>query len=110
MPWLKFFFDACRYFTDGLQTIEHFGTYIEDLMNRLSHIRTEQEEERRDLIDVRNTLKNSPGFNKMVSGAAKARFHVSRNRLMCRATKLEMFTNWLCDRFAFLKRQKNHIR
>ena len=56
-----------RYFTDGLQTIEHFGTYIEDLMNRLSHIRTEQDEERRDLTDIRNTLKNSPGFNKVVS-------------------------------------------
>jgi len=36
-------------------------------MNRLSHIRTEQDEERRDLTDIRNTLKNSPGFNKVVS-------------------------------------------
>ena len=61
---LYFFF--CRYFTDGLQTIEHFGTYIQDLMNRLTLIRSEQEEEKRDLVDIRNTLKNSPGFNKVV--------------------------------------------
>ena len=36
-------------------------------MNRLTMIRAEQEEERRDLVDIRNTLKNSPGFNKVVS-------------------------------------------
>ena len=56
-----------RYFHDGLQTIEHFGTYIDDLVNKLTHIRQYQFEEKRDLEDVRNVLKTSPGFNKMVS-------------------------------------------
>ena len=55
-----------RYFHDGLKTIEHFGTYIEDLVNKLTIIRQNQFEEKRDLEDVRNMLKTSPGFNKMV--------------------------------------------
>ena len=55
-----------RYFHDGLKTIEHFGTYIEDLVNKLTVIRQNQFEEKRDLEDVRNMLKTSPGFNKMV--------------------------------------------
>ena len=59
-----FFF--CRYFHDGLQTVEHFGTYIEDLVSKLSVIRQSQFEEKRDLEEVRNMLKTSPGFNKTV--------------------------------------------
>ena len=55
------------YFTDGLRTIEHFGTYIEDLTVKLSGIKTQQEDERRALIDVKNCLKNSAGIHKMVS-------------------------------------------
>jgi len=53
------------YFTDGLKTIEHFGAYIQELTVKLNHIRTEQDDEKRSLIDIRNSLKNSPGFNKM---------------------------------------------
>ena len=59
-------FTICRYFHDGLQTIEHFGTYIEDLVSKLSVIRQSQFEEKRDLEEVRNMLKTSPGFNKTV--------------------------------------------
>ena len=62
----KHFSTDFRYFHDGLQTIEHFGTYIDDLVNKLTHIRQNQFEEKRDLEDVRNVLKTSPGFNKMV--------------------------------------------
>ena len=54
------------YFTDGLKTIEHFGTYVQELTIKLNHIRTEQDDEKRSLIEIRNSLKNSPGFNKMV--------------------------------------------
>jgi len=53
------------YFTDGLKTIEHFGTYIQELTVKLNHIRTSQDDEKRSLIEIRNSLKNSPGFNKM---------------------------------------------
>ena len=55
------------YFRDGLKTIDHFGTYIQELTVKLSHIRTHQDDEKRSLIEIRNSLKNSPGFNKMVS-------------------------------------------
>ena len=54
------------YFTDGLKTIEHFGAYVQELTIKLNHIRTEQDDEKRSLIEIRNSLKNSPGFNKMV--------------------------------------------
>ena len=60
-----FFFS--RYFHDGLQTVEHFGTYIEDLVSKLSVIRQSQFEEKRDLEEVRNMLKTSPGFSKTVN-------------------------------------------
>jgi len=56
-----------KYFHDGLQTVEHFGTYIEDLVSKLSVIRQSQFEEKRDLEEVRNMLKTSPGFNKTLS-------------------------------------------
>ena len=62
----QYFSSFHRYFHDGLKTIEHFGTYIEDLVNKLTVIRQNQFEEKRDLEDVRNMLKTSPGFNKMV--------------------------------------------
>ena len=47
--------------------MEHFGNYVEDLSAKLSHLQTEQDDERRALNDVRSTLKNSPGFSKVVS-------------------------------------------
>ena len=47
--------------------VENFGGYVEDLSSKLVHIASDQEKERRELIDITNTLKNSPGFNKVVS-------------------------------------------
>ena len=69
-----FFF--CRYFHDGLQTVEHFGTYIEDLVSKLSVIRQSQFEEKRDLEEVRNMLKTSPGFNKTVNIFIQQKIHI----------------------------------
>ena len=50
--------------------VEHFGGYVEDLSSKLVHIASDQEKERRELTDITNTLKNSPGFNKVVSYSA----------------------------------------
>lgn len=47
--------------------VENFGGYVEDLSSKLVHIASDQEKERRELTDITNTLKNSPGFNKVVS-------------------------------------------
>jgi hypothetical protein len=40
---------------------------VQELTGKLNQIRGQQEEEKRALLEVRNSLKNSPGFNKMVS-------------------------------------------
>ena len=56
-----------RYFSEGFQAIEHFGNYISELSGKLAVIRQVQEDEKSDLIEVRNSLKNSPGLEKMVS-------------------------------------------
>ena len=55
-----------RYFSEGFQAIEHFGNYISELSGKLAVIRQVQEDEKSDLIEVRNSLKNSPGLEKMV--------------------------------------------
>ena len=61
-------FDCCySYFQDGLKTIEHFGSYIQDLAQGLQKIRQKQDEERKQLTDLRNLLKSSPVFDKEVS-------------------------------------------
>ena len=56
-----------RYFSEGLKMVEHFGGYVEDLSSKLGLIASDQEKERRELVEITNTLKNSPGFNKVVS-------------------------------------------
>ena len=55
------------YFQDGLKTIEHFGSYIQDLSQGLQRIRQKQDEERKQLADLRQLLKSSPVFDKEVS-------------------------------------------
>ena len=64
------FFFVCflsSYFQDGLKTIEHFGSYITDLSQGLQRIRQKQDEERKQLADLRQLLKNSHVFDKEVS-------------------------------------------
>jgi hypothetical protein len=58
---------ACSYFQDGLKTIEHFGSYITDLSQGLQRIRQKQDEERKQLADLRQLLKSSHVFDKEVS-------------------------------------------
>ena len=61
----SFFFFS--YFQDGLKTIEHFGSYITDLSQGLQRIRQKQDEERKQLADLRQLLKSSHVFDKEVS-------------------------------------------
>eukprot|EP00096_Caligus_rogercresseyi_P000256 TRINITY_DN10653_c0_g1_i1.p1 TRINITY_DN10653_c0_g1~~TRINITY_DN10653_c0_g1_i1.p1 ORF type:complete len:1071 (-),score=319.10 TRINITY_DN10653_c0_g1_i1:387-3599(-) len=62
---LEFYRAQYNYFSEGLQTIEHFGNYIEDLTYKLHLIKQEQQEEKSRLLDLRTLLKNSPGFSKV---------------------------------------------
>jgi len=57
----------CSYFQDGLKTIEHFGGYVADLSVKLHQIRQKQEEERRNLSELRAILRSSPGLDKEVT-------------------------------------------
>ncbi|CAO1365215.1 unnamed protein product [Diamesa serratosioi] len=55
-----------NYFKDGLKTIAHFGTYIEDLSMKLHAIRQKQDEERKKLIELRTLLRSTPDFDRNV--------------------------------------------
>ncbi|XP_054717198.1 arfGAP with SH3 domain, ANK repeat and PH domain-containing protein-like [Uloborus diversus] len=52
-----------NYFQDGLKTIEHFSGYIKELATKLQKIKQKQDEERKKLVDLRNTLRNSPSLD-----------------------------------------------
>ena len=48
-----------NYFRDGLKTIEHFNGYISELSLKLTKIRQKQEDERKNLLELRNLLRTS---------------------------------------------------
>jgi hypothetical protein len=56
---------SCSYFKDGLKTIAHFGTYIEDLSMKLQAIRQKQDEEKKKLIELRTLLRSTPDFDRV---------------------------------------------
>ena len=58
------------YFQDGLKTIEHFRCYIEELVTELTRIRQQQDQEKWQLIELRDALKNSMSLYTQVSNAA----------------------------------------
>jgi len=49
-----------------LETLQHFGGYIQVLSVELQKIRQKQDEERRRLIELRNLLRSAPGIDKDV--------------------------------------------
>ncbi|GAB0092607.1 SH3 domain [Sergentomyia squamirostris] len=54
-----------NYFKDGLKTIAHFGTYIDDLSAKLQSIRQKQDEERKRLLELRTLLRSTPDFDRV---------------------------------------------
>ena len=50
--------DVCSYFQDGLKTIEHFHCYIEELVIQLGRLKQKQDAERRNLVELRDVLRN----------------------------------------------------
>ena len=46
------------FFQDGLKTIEHFRCYIEELVVQLGQLKQKQDAERRQLVELRDVLKN----------------------------------------------------
>lgn len=64
----------CSYFKDGLKTIAHFGTYIEDLSMKLQAIRQKQDEEKKKLIELRTLLRSTPDFDRVEVSASCLQF------------------------------------
>lgn len=58
-------FSFFSYFKDGLKTIAHFGTYIEDLSSKLQNIKQKQDEERRRLLELKTLLRSTPDFDRV---------------------------------------------
>ena len=61
------------YFQDGMKTIEHFNSYIEELVGQLSSIKQRQDLERRKLIELRDQIKTSITAYKEVSNMGGTR-------------------------------------
>ncbi|XP_014679477.1 PREDICTED: arf-GAP with SH3 domain, ANK repeat and PH domain-containing protein 2-like isoform X2 [Priapulus caudatus] len=53
-----------NFFQDGLKTIEHFSSYISDLSNTLTVIKLRQDEEKKQLTDLRTLLKAVSSLDK----------------------------------------------
>ncbi|XP_023172645.2 arfGAP with SH3 domain, ANK repeat and PH domain-containing protein isoform X1 [Drosophila hydei] len=62
---IEYYHALNNYFKDGLQTIEHFGTYIGDLSDKLHVIKQKQDEDRRSLLDLRTLLRSTPDFERV---------------------------------------------
>ncbi|XP_005113389.2 arf-GAP with SH3 domain, ANK repeat and PH domain-containing protein 1, partial [Aplysia californica] len=48
-----------NFFRDGLRTIQHFHDFVEELLKQLQKIRQRQDAEKRQLVELREALKNS---------------------------------------------------
>ncbi|XP_077864513.1 arf-GAP with SH3 domain, ANK repeat and PH domain-containing protein 2-like [Saccoglossus kowalevskii] len=57
-----------NYFQDGLKTLEHFKSYVEELTSQLQQIKQQQDEEKKDLLELRNTLRGSLALEKESTG------------------------------------------
>ncbi|XP_078481447.1 zinc finger protein Ci-ArfGAP-11 [Ciona intestinalis] len=56
---VEFYHAQNTFFTDGYKVIEHFRAYAEDLTSNLHSLRQAQDEERRQLVELKTILKTS---------------------------------------------------
>ena len=64
-------FITCSYFTDGVKTMEHFTSYVEELCTHTHKIKMKHDEEKKQLLDLKNSLKNALSLDKEVSAKEK---------------------------------------
>lgn len=68
---MDYYHAQTSYFQDGLKTIEHFNSYILDLSTKISVIKAGQDEERRQLSELRGMLRScSPMFDSCSTGGS----------------------------------------
>ncbi|XP_046549057.1 LOW QUALITY PROTEIN: arf-GAP with SH3 domain, ANK repeat and PH domain-containing protein 2-like [Haliotis rubra] len=56
---VEFYHAQANFFQDGLKTINHFHGFIEELVTQLKKIKQRQDNERKQLIELRDALKSS---------------------------------------------------
>lgn len=54
---VEYYHAQTSYFQDGLKTIEHFNTYINELSQKVAAIKQKQDDERKSLMELRNMIK-----------------------------------------------------
>uniref|UniRef100_H2Y6Q9 Uncharacterized protein n=1 Tax=Ciona savignyi TaxID=51511 RepID=H2Y6Q9_CIOSA len=69
---VEFYHAQDKFFTDGYKVIEHFRAYAEDLTSNLQSLRQAQEEERRQLVELKSVLKTSVSDENNSSGKGQA--------------------------------------
>ncbi|XP_038051345.1 arf-GAP with SH3 domain, ANK repeat and PH domain-containing protein 1-like isoform X3 [Patiria miniata] len=52
------------FYQEGLKTIEHFKSYVDELAENVNKIKTRHDEEKKKLLDLRNLLKTSLSLDK----------------------------------------------
>lgn len=62
---IEYYHALNNYFKDGLKTIAHFGTYIDDLSIKIQSIKQKQDEDRRKLLELRTLLRSTPDFERV---------------------------------------------
>ena len=78
------------YFQDGLDHLKHFNTYINELSNKLVTIKSSQDEERKQLIEIKNLLNNGEnGLNVNTSSSSNGAGNTSSNNSSNNGTNLE---------------------
>ncbi|XP_077990520.1 arf-GAP with SH3 domain, ANK repeat and PH domain-containing protein 2-like [Glandiceps talaboti] len=61
---VEFCYTQTNFFQDGMKTLEHFKSYIEELTVQLQHIKQQQDEEKKELVDLRNVLRGNLALEK----------------------------------------------
>jgi len=69
MKWQTELMCVSSYFQDGLKTIEHFQCYIEELVVQLGRLKQKQDVERRNLVELRDVLRNFMSSYREVSAS-----------------------------------------
>ncbi|XP_055373939.1 arfGAP with SH3 domain, ANK repeat and PH domain-containing protein isoform X2 [Condylostylus longicornis] len=62
---IEYYHALNNYFKDGLKTIAHFGTYIDDLSVKLQSIKQNQDDDKKKLLELKTLLRSTPDFERV---------------------------------------------
>ncbi|CAH1248115.1 ASAP1 [Branchiostoma lanceolatum] len=64
-----------NYFADGMKTVEQFKSYVDKLSTELQRIKRSQDEEKKQLVELRNQLRSSMQIDKEKESPPLSRSH-----------------------------------